>query len=290
MTPTSDLDPIIVYDAPEDVEASDGPRPLPVSTYYARLAQRLINALTAPTAEGQLYEVDMRLRPSGNAGPIASSLTAFQRYHAELAWTWEQMALTRARPTAGDAALGERVMALVWGALRRPRDPQKLVVDVADMRRRMAAQRPNPPFWDVKHRRGGMIDVEFLAQYLELLHAAAHPSVIRANTPAALERLAEEGCLDRGTAADLLRASGLWRRVQSLQKLLVAEPFDERSAPETLKAILARDANAIDFVSLKNDMTATAERVLSHFARIIDEPAAAATAARSSASTEEKKP
>src|SRR6202041_2104087 len=100
---------------------SNGPHPIPVPTYFARLSQRLITALTAMTREGNLYEVDMRLRPSGTAGPLASSLTAFRRYHADMAWTWEQMALTRARVVAGPAALGEAIMASVRDVLTRPR-------------------------------------------------------------------------------------------------------------------------------------------------------------------------
>ena len=123
MTLASDLDLILIYDAPRWPRrpdgASTGPRPLAVSTYYARLSQRLISAITAPTAEGRLYEVDMRLRPSGNSGPIASSLAAFAQYQRDGAWTWEHMALTRARPVAGDPALCQRVAAAIRAALTR---------------------------------------------------------------------------------------------------------------------------------------------------------------------------
>src|SRR5262249_47674656 len=101
MTLASDLDLILIYDAPSSSEGSDGPHPLPVTTYFARLSQRLIGAITAMTGEGRLYEVDMRLRPSGASGPIASSLTGFTRYQQQAAWTWEHMALTRARAVAG---------------------------------------------------------------------------------------------------------------------------------------------------------------------------------------------
>src|SRR5205085_723442 len=101
MSLASDLDLILIYEAPEDSPGSEGPRPLAVSTYYGRLGPRLISAITAPTGEGKLYEVDMRLRPSGDSGPIASSLAAFAQYQRESAWSWEHMALTRARPIAG---------------------------------------------------------------------------------------------------------------------------------------------------------------------------------------------
>ncbi len=112
---------MFVYDAAENAK-SDGARPLAAATYYARLGQRLVSALTAKTAEGQLYEIDMRLRPSGNAGPVATTLHHFARYHADSAQTWEQQALTRARVVAGDAALAKRVERSVWTNLARPRE------------------------------------------------------------------------------------------------------------------------------------------------------------------------
>jgi glutamate-ammonia-ligase adenylyltransferase len=273
MTTTSDLDLILIYDAPEGTEASDGARPLPVSTYYMRLWQRLVNALTTLTAEGTLYEVDMRLRPSGTKGPIATSLEAFRRYHQELAWTWEHMALTRARVVAGPPGLALRAMAEVGAILTRPRDPERLVFDVADMRERIAAQHRNPSVWEVKHRRGGLIDIEFIAQYLELREASALPKVLRQNTAAAIEALREAGALDAAMAQDLLAALAVWRNVQGLIKLAVEEPFDETAAPTALRQILVRGAGAVDFDGLKADMDAAAERTKAHFEVLIEAPA-----------------
>jgi len=125
MTLASDLDLILIYDAPPDSANSLGSRPLALSTYHARLSQRLISAITAPTAEGRLYEVDMRLRPSGESGPIALSLAAFAQYQRQSAWTWEHMALTRARPIAGDPALRDRIAAAVQAALTMRRDRRR---------------------------------------------------------------------------------------------------------------------------------------------------------------------
>ena len=276
MTVTSDLDLILVYDAPSGVEASDGPKPLPVSTYYMRLWARVVNALTALTPEGTLYEVDMRLRPSGTKGPLATSFEAFQRYHAESAWTWEHMALTRARPVAGSPGLGDRVMAEIRAILTRPREPDRLVHEVEDMRRRIAEQHRRPPIWEAKHRRGGLIDVEFVAQYLQLRHAHVRPGVLRQNTGAALEALAASGCLDRTVATELLDSLELWRDVQGLLKLTVEQPFDEAAAPPALRTILAQGAGAIDFEHLKADMSAAARRVRMHFANLVARPAAQA--------------
>src|SRR6185312_11738953 len=159
---TSDLDLILIYDAPEGVEASDGAKPLALSSYYARLTQRYINALTVLTEAGNLYDVDMRLRPSGTKGPVATSLAAFRRYHDEAAWTWEQMSLTRARVVAGPAGLAETVMAAVRAVLTRRRDPAKLALEVNDMRERIADEHRNTAIWDVKHARGGLVDIEFI--------------------------------------------------------------------------------------------------------------------------------
>ncbi len=289
MTVTSDLDLILIYDAPEEVESSDGKRPLPVVTYYARLSQRLINALTVLTAEGQLYEVDMRLRPSGNAGPIASSLGAFRRYHEELSWTWEHMALTRARPVAGIPSLQDRAMALIGEVLVGPRDHDRLLVDIAEMRERIAAQHANPSPWDIKHRPGGLVDVEFLAQYLMLRHAAERPDVVHPNISKALAALAAAGCLDGAASRELIAALALWRQIQGTLKLVLDEAFNEVTAPAALTALLARSVGAVDFAALNVDMTAAAEMVSAHYRAIIHEPAARARARLSQAKSSEEK-
>ncbi len=278
MTVTSDLDLILVYEAPEGVEASSGARPLPVSTYYARLSQRLINALTVATPQGNLYDVDMRLRPSGTAGPLASSFAAFRRYHQELAWTWEKMALTRARPVAGPETLQARIMAVVRDTLTRPREADRLVLDVAEMRRRMAEQHRNPPLWEVKHRRGGLVDIEFIAQYLELREAARHPEVVQQNTMLALATLAGIGALEKAAADDLVAALRLWRNVQSVLKLTTEEPFDEAAASPALKSILARGAGAVDLERLKADMETASALAFAHYQAIVEAPAAEARA------------
>src|SRR5260221_12434762 len=147
------------------------------------MSQRLINAFREIIPEGSLYEVDMRPRQSGTKGPLASSLAAFRRYHVELAWTWEQMALTRARVVAGPAALGEEIMASVREVLTRPRDGDRLVADVAEMRHRMAGEHRDPPIWQGKHRPRGPVHIEFIAQDLQLREAAARPQAPHHRTP-----------------------------------------------------------------------------------------------------------
>ena len=151
MSATSDLDLIFVYDIPPELEASDGAQPLAPIQYYTRLSGKIVTALTALTNEGALYEVDMRLRPSGRAGPLANSLEGFETYHAQSAWTWEHMALTRARVIHGPAELVERLQRTILATLRRPRDPDALLRDVADMRDRIAQHAPPKSPWDFKH-------------------------------------------------------------------------------------------------------------------------------------------
>ncbi|MEM9425482.1 MAG: glutamine-synthetase adenylyltransferase [Pseudomonadota bacterium] len=163
LTATSDLDLIVVFDA-GDIESSDGPRPLATRTYFARLTQALVTALSAPTAEGRLYQVDMRLRPSGRQGPVATSLTAFTAYQKSEAWTWEHLALTRARPLAGDASLLADIEAVRCEVLALPRDPRKVRGDVGEMRTRLHEAKPARHWLDVGNGAGGLQDIDLLAQ------------------------------------------------------------------------------------------------------------------------------
>jgi [glutamine synthetase] adenylyltransferase / [glutamine synthetase]-adenylyl-L-tyrosine phosphorylase len=274
MTATSDLDLILIYDAPEQIEASDGRRPLPLSAYYARLTQRYVNALSALTAEGNLYDVDMRLRPSGTKGPLATSFAAFVRYHDADAWTWEHMSLTRARAVAGPRSLCAKVAMAAHAVLTRRRDAAQLVIDVDDMRQRIAEQHRDPGALDLKHRRGGMIDIEFVAQYLQLSAAADHPEVLRQNTHEALAALEEAGILPRVAGQDLATALVLWRDLQSLMKLTLDEPFDAAKATAALNAVHIENGAPDAAIELAAGMA------LAWYERIIALPAAAARRAR----------
>ncbi|MBV9964991.1 MAG: bifunctional [glutamine synthetase] adenylyltransferase/[glutamine synthetase]-adenylyl-L-tyrosine phosphorylase [Alphaproteobacteria bacterium] len=280
MSLASDLDLILIYDAPDDGSGSDGPRPLPIITYYARLSQRLISAITAPTAEGKLYEVDMRLRPSGASGPIASSLAAFAQYQHESAWTWEHMALTRARPVAGDAALQRRIRAATATVLCQPRDLHRLVTDVADMRRRVAESVPRPSSWDLRNRRGGLIDLEFTVQYLMLREAARRPELLQRETGAALSALAEAGVLPPQGLRELSDALSLLRHLRALLALLFDGVPDAKALAGPAGATLARCAGAVDFPWLDADMVAACARVRAWYERLIARPARRIAASR----------
>lgn len=273
MSATSDLDLILVYDAPEAIDQSDGPRPLAVAVWFARFTQRLINALSAKTGEGILYEVDMRLRPSGHSGPVASSLEAFRRYQSEAAWTWEHMALTRARVVAGNPALAGRIETVRRETLTRRRDRAALVRDVEEMRERIARSHKPANGWDVKHRRGGLVDIEFIAQTLQLAYAADQPAILAANTAEALARARTAGLLADGDAQTLDEALTLWSAVQTVLRQTLPAGFDEGSAPPGLKSLLVRAAGVGDFKSLVDRMDECADAARGVFERLISEPA-----------------
>ena len=276
MTATSDMDLILVYDTPEDVEESDGVRPLAAATWYARLTQRIVNALTAKTAEGTLYEVDMRLRPSGNSGPIASSFASFERYHRESAWTWEHMALTRARVVTGSPDLTAKVEAVIRDVLTRERDSERLVMDVAEMRERMAREHKPDSHWEVKHLRGGLVDIEFTAQYLQLRWARQHPGILCHNTRDALEAAAAAGVLAGSDLDALVAAWRLWSAVQLVLRQTIAGAFDERTAPRGLRDVLVQAAGLTDFKTLVDRMDDCATQSLEVFERMVGEPGRAA--------------
>ncbi|HEV2188640.1 MAG TPA: bifunctional [glutamine synthetase] adenylyltransferase/[glutamine synthetase]-adenylyl-L-tyrosine phosphorylase [Stellaceae bacterium] len=280
MTLASDLDLILIYDAPETSAESDGARPLAVSTYYARLTQRLIGAITAPTGEGRLYEVDMRLRPSGASGPIATSLDSFALYQRQSAWTWEHMALTRARPVSGSAGLRRRLEAAIKTALIMARDPGRLVADVAEMRQRIADEHPRPADWDLRYRRGGLVDLEFIVQYLMLREAAATPEVLRRDTGAAVAALSGAGILPPQAAQALGDAVTLLRNARTLLTLLFEGPPEPEALAGPAGATLARCAGAIDFARLDADINDTCAAVAEWYETLIATPARAAAEPR----------
>ncbi|MBK5954445.1 bifunctional glutamine synthetase adenylyltransferase/deadenyltransferase, partial [Rhodospirillum rubrum] len=274
MTATSDLDLIVVYETPEDSEGSQateaGQRPLPVSAYYTRLTQRIVNAITALTAEGALYEVDMRLRPSGNKGPLATSLTAFRRYQADAAWTWEHMALTRARVITGPEGLRARIDAVIAETLTRPRDAETLARDVADMRARMERDKPAASPWDVKLAPGGLVDIDFLAQFLQLRHAPRTPEVLAADTVGALRRLSEAGYLDPAICRFLCAHHRRNLGIQATLRHSIAGPPRDSDLTPGLKAKLARATGWDDFETLRAHMADDGARVRQIFTEIVD--------------------
>jgi glutamate-ammonia-ligase adenylyltransferase len=181
----SDLDLVFLHDADANLE-TDGERPVANSVFFNRLGQRIIHILNTFTPSGILYEVDMRLRPSGNAGLLVSSLNAFRDYQHKEAWTWEHQALVRARVVAGSPALAERFAQVRREILLQPREQATLKSAVAEMREKMREHLGSKPssgqhasVFDLKQDRGGIVDIEFMVQYLVLQHAAEMPALMR---------------------------------------------------------------------------------------------------------------
>jgi glutamate-ammonia-ligase adenylyltransferase len=264
----SDLDLMLIYDHPADVTESRGARSMPVSQWFVRLAHAYVAALTAPGVEGRLYDVDMRLRPSGNKGPVAVSLEGFRRYHAQDAWTWERMALTRARVIAGPAALRQRVQQAIAAAVAG--DAITVRTDATAMRVRMLRELPPDGPWDVKPQPGGQIEVEFIAQVLQLECAERLPEVLSPTMREALKRLAAAGVLAAADAALLIRADHTWRTVQGMLRITVGRDAGE-TLPEASARPLLRALDAADLPGLRVGLEALARDVRAAFVRYVGE-------------------
>ncbi|WP_374633414.1 glutamine-synthetase adenylyltransferase [Paracoccus sp. (in: a-proteobacteria)] len=238
----SDLDLIVIYDAAA-AESSDGPKPLATRPYYARLTQAMITALSAPTSAGRLYEVDMRLRPSGRQGPVATSVQSFRDYQLSEAWTWEHLALTRARVIAGygaDApALAAEVEALRIEVLESRGDTPRVLPDLAEMRARIFAAKAPDGAWEAKIGRGRLQDIELLAQSFALRAGAAARAA-----PAQLRAGPRAGLVARDQAETLAAARRFLWNLQCSGRLLTEKPLDMDNLGKGGQAFMLREAGA----------------------------------------------
>jgi glutamate-ammonia-ligase adenylyltransferase len=278
MTATSDLDVIILFDA-MGREASQGKRPLTAGAWYARFTQSLIAALTAPTAEGAVWSIDTRLRPSGRQGTVATSLHAFAEYQRDKAWTWEHMALTRGRAVAGRPDLMADVEAAAEAAIRAPRGAEAVQRDAAEMRARVIdanrAARGDP--WALKLAAGGLMDIEFVAQTGILRLGPQAPwGGDRPRAPAgALALMAREGLIGAGDAEVLTAAHALQLRIQQVGRIAMeGEPSPDRIGPG-LAAVLARVAGVDDLAGVEDVLRAAQARASEIVDRLL--PATVAT-------------
>ncbi len=237
MTATSDLDLVVVYDAAGQ-EQSSGPKSLHVTTYFARLTQALVTALSSRMTEGMLYNVDMRLRPSGRQGPVATSFAAFDTYQKTKAWTWEHLALSRARVIAGDPEVMRAVESVREQVILNKRDVASVLSDVVEMRERLADSRSGNETWNVKSRAGGVLDIELLAQALALASGST-----RRHPKSQLDAAASSGWLGPDDLARLGATHDLLIQVQHVQRLLGEEQFDvDRLGAGGLSVLLAATA------------------------------------------------
>jgi glutamate-ammonia-ligase adenylyltransferase len=271
MTASSDLDLILLYDFDSEAPDSDGAKSLQGAHYFARFTQRLISAFTTRTNYGVLYEIDMRLRPSGRAGPVASSIESFSFYQKDEAWTWEHMALTRARVVSASPDFRARIEAVIREVLTRPRDPAAIAADVADMRAAIAQEKGDTDHWDLKYAAGGMVDIDFIAQYLQLVHAHDMPEILDVSTLQVLENAAKLGVLAQSEAEILRGAARLYHDLTQILRLCVSDRFKPETAGVDLQRVMARAGDAPDFSSLEARVKETQSEVRRVFRALLEE-------------------
>ena len=249
MSAGSDLDLMTLYRA-ADPQAASELKGWDAATFYGRFTQRLIAALSSQTGEGDLYEVDMQLRPSGTKGPVAVSFKAFEDYYEAEAETWELLALTRARVVwSTSPAFAADAEGALHAALDRPRDRAQIAADVREMRELMHRERPAKGGWDLKLSPGGLVDIEFAAQFLQLAHAA-EGGPLEPNTAAAL---AAQRVARLAPAAALTDLEQAWRLQQDLTQLLkvaLDDGADPDAEPAAFRSLLARAGGARDYRQL----------------------------------------
>lgn len=268
MTATSDLDLMLLYD--DDVlSMSKGEKPLYAQEYYIRLTQRLVAALSAQTSKGTIYQVDFRLRPSGNKGPIATSLKSFIDYQSGEAWTWEKLALVRARVIYASDGFEPQVEQAITNAIHHSLRREKMIADVIEMRGLMARERPPRDQWDLKLVDGGQVDIEFIAQTMVLMHLAEVPSLRCVGTNQVLLAASEAGLIEAGDASALIEAGNLYNGLTQLMRLCLEEPFDPAKAPKGFIKGLLSTAHEPDIKHLRARLDQTRAKVRSIFENLL---------------------
>lgn len=263
LTAASDLDLIVIYD-PLDQDSSVGRTPLVARQYYARLTQAVVTALTVQMAEGRLYQVDMRLRPSGRQGPVATSLSAFKAYQETDAWTWEHLALTRARVVAGDPALADEMEAFRRDLLARKGQGAQLKADVADMRARLAAAKPGVSAWEAKDGTGKLMDIELCAQMLALQSASPARSLDRQ-----LAAGRSGGNLSQLDETVLAKAARLFWRLHASARLLSDQALTPQDLGAGARAFLLRETDAADETALSEAVAKAAQEAAAVIAKML---------------------
>lgn len=272
LTTGSDIDLILLYDHNPAAELSNGQKPLPVSQYFVRLTQRFITAMSAPTAEGTIYELDFRLRPSGRAGPLATHIDSFCTYQQKQAWTWEHMALTRARLITGGGPLVRRANKEIAKIITMPRDGQKLVRDVHEMRQRLEKEKPARSVWDIKNTVGGLIDIDFILQWAELAgnigrqNSKATTSLEKLTIFAESDRKNQLLQNDKMTLASALHIYGA---IDQLLRLCLNGDFNSSDAPAGLMDRLLFMTGFPDQVRLESHLSDTGSAVRDVYNRLI---------------------
>jgi glutamate-ammonia-ligase adenylyltransferase len=274
LTHTSDLDVVFLYDVEDMNSMSDGAKPLMPSQYFSRLGQNIITAITALTPEGRLFEVDTRLRPSGSQGPLVVTLQTFQEYYRQSAWTWEHMALTRARVILAPDGFTERVQQSITNVLVQERDRNSLVAAVHEMRGKLFEAFGADNMWAMKHTKGGLVDLEFICQYLILRCGFEHPDLFEPELTLAIERLAQYRILPEETCDSMEEAHVLMQKTQSLLRLSVGPaPNTSDDIPLGLKKTLVEATNSMNFKDLERRLAEAQSTIYNCYKELIEKPA-----------------
>ena len=252
LSATSDLDIIVIYDPGKPPHPND---------LAARFTQRLIAALSAPTEEGELYEVDMQLRPSGKSGPVAVKIASFEKYYQGDAWTWEFMALSRLRIIAGDNELASKVKTIAKHALQTRSNYADLEKDILDMRRRLARERKPFGMWDLKLAEGGLLDIEFVVQQAILQNANSHPEIVLSNTNEAIRKIGESKVLSLEDTKILAEAYSFQVNLQQALRIAVSGKFDVEHASNGLQKWLAQTVGESNFSDVNQKLKMYQQKV-----------------------------
>jgi [glutamine synthetase] adenylyltransferase / [glutamine synthetase]-adenylyl-L-tyrosine phosphorylase len=265
LTAGSDIDLVVLYEHPDDAQESDGEKPLYPSQYFTRLTQRLITAVSAQTAEGILYELDLRLRPSGNKGPVATRLSAFEKYQNEEAWVWEHMALTRARVIYASDDFQGSIEAAIHTVLVKPKDLKKVDAEVASMRALIDQEKPAKSIWDLKLIPGGLIDLEFIAQ------AAAMSGRCQSSGGQDTQMVLQAVRFEKMSQDDhdiLVSAHQLFTSLTQILRLCLQSEANENSINKAILEIMCTVSELPDAGTLEAHIRDTAKQVRCIFDRL----------------------
>lgn len=268
----SDLDLIFVYDHPNNSKPSNGLKSLSPSQYFGRLFQRLINAIGTLTEEGALYTVDTRLRPYGSRGPIAVSLDAFKQYYFNDAWTWEYMALTKARIISAKCSFNTVINNELNKIFKTSINRHQLLTDIEDMRQRINTEHGTTNSWGLKYKRGGMIEVDFIVQYLTLNNASNYENVFFNDTVTRIKQFKDLNIITSTECSCLIKAHRLWTTLQTIISLTTKESKETSFSPQ-LKDILTSSAKTTTFEHLEKYMSEVAGETNRLYKDLITKPA-----------------
>jgi len=274
LTHTSDLDIVFLYHTETMDSLSDGNKPLAPSQYFSRLGQHIITAITALTPEGRLYEVDTRLRPSGSQGPLVVTLKTFEDYYLSSAWTWEHMALTRARIILAPENMKDLLAHTVRKVLTLDRDSKNLLTAVAEMREKLFTEFGKNSVWAIKQCRGGLVDMEFICQYLMLREGKNVPELFSPNLVDAITQLGEHSFLEPKDAQHLLKSQAFQQKIQSILRLSVGpSPSSSDEISAGLQQILIDATKHQSFQELERELNICQQETYNIYKKLIEDPA-----------------